>query len=102
MTNDELYEIIKDNYTRINKELSDLNQRVKSFPIFQNDYENWKTETKEWREHICKKIDIIKSRIETLPCPDRAGKYESLSRQVTFIWGILFLIVAGVITRFFR
>ena len=66
------------------------------------DYDLWKAETKDWRGHICKKIDTIKSKLESLPCPDRAGKYESISRQVTFIWGILFLIVAGGITRFFK
>jgi len=97
MTNDELYDIIKDNYKRINAELSDINQQIKPLPRFQADYEGWKDETKEWRSHICKKIEEIKITLQQLPCPERKGKYEALSREIKSAWGV-FIFMMGLVT----
>ena len=62
----------------------------------------WMEGTSEYRRSLCTKVDAIKQSIAELPCPQRKGMYESITKQIGFMWGLLSVIVLALITMGIR
>lgn len=63
---------------------------------------NWMETTTEYRKTLCHKIDVIQEELRELPCPERRGKYESLSVQVKAIWLFVVGIILSIISEYFK
>jgi hypothetical protein len=62
----------------------------------------WQKTTVEYRKQSCEKLDKIFERLDTLPCKERAGWYQSLSRQVSLLWVFISGIIIAVILEWIR
>jgi hypothetical protein len=59
---------------------------------------NWMESTTQYRKDLCAKIDHIATKMDNLPCDKRIGWWQSMNKQMNFIWGILFVVVTALIT----
>lgn len=65
---------------------------------------NWMSTTSDYRKQLCEKIAELKNGqdkifciLDKLPCDKRSGYYQSISRQMKFIWGVVAGIVLAII-----
>ena len=58
---------------------------------------NWMDSTTEYRKDLCRKIDIITSKLNELPCKERKSIYDSVKGQLAVIW----VVIAGVVGALF-
>ena len=54
--------------------------------------------TTEYRKSLCGKIDDINKKMSDLPCKERKGVFDSINRQIMFMWIILGGAIAKIIT----
>ena len=89
-----------------------------NLPVYAERWDNFMEMTKQYREELCAKIDklsaetvILKESIFTLdkkiiklPCETRKGWYQSISRQLAFLWlilGVYIVALFGIIIKVF-
>lgn len=48
---------------------------------------NWMESTTEYRKDLCRKIDIITTKLSDLPCKERKEIYDNFKMVATLIWG---------------
>ena len=48
---------------------------------------NWMESTTEYRKDLCRKIDIITTKLSELPCKERSEMYKNMKIIATLIWG---------------
>jgi hypothetical protein len=81
-----------------NKPFCDTHMEMMSrMDSFIGKVDQWMTTTQEYRVHQGEKIDHILEFIAKLPCEKRVGWWESMNKQITFIWGILSVVVFALI-----
>ena len=52
----------------------------------------------EWRKKFCDKIEKIQDNLSNLPCDLRKGWYDSMSKQIRFMWLVLTGYIAILLT----
>jgi hypothetical protein len=90
------------------KDYPDIKERLTiietNWANYSKSFDEWKKESKEWRIRFCEKIDKIIDKLDKLPCDERKGFYQSINRQVTFMWVILgsyILALVGIIIKLY-
>lgn len=80
------------------KQIGDIEADLK---VLAERVHNWMDTTTEYRKALCKKIDELILRLDTLPCKERSGIYKNLSDQIKVQWGVLILIIGAFIAEYF-
>lgn len=75
----------------------DLQVLETKLAVFTEKVSNWMDTTTEYRKQLCHKVDAINDKLALLPCAERKGWYQSMSRQIKFLWMITGAAVVGVI-----
>lgn len=60
---------------------------------------NWMESTTEYRKELCRKIDNILQRLSDLPCKERKAWYESMEKQVTYMWIVITVIILPIVWK---
>ena len=59
--------------------------------------EAWQEMTTDYRKALCEKIENILLRMDNLPCKERAAWYQSMGRQIGFMWVVLGIILSAIV-----
>lgn len=62
--------------------------------------EGWMSTTTEYRLSLCDKLKDVTDKLNVLPCRERKGWYQGMSRQVAFMWAVLAILIAAVLGSF--
>ena len=77
-------------YDSMEKDDRESMEKIKiDFASFTGEVRQWMSTTTEYRQSLCKKVDTINDYLSKLPCSERKGWYQSMSRQMVFMWGAL-------------
>lgn len=63
---------------------------------------NWMETTNEYRKNLCCKIDRIMDTLTNLPCKERKGWYESMNKQVGWVWKAVGALAIALVVGFFK
>ena len=90
-----------DGHTERRKDMGETIERLVRLETLQ---EKDIIEATDWRKLFCGKVEEIKNDVKSLldkfillPCKERKGWYQSMGRQVGFMWAVLALILAAVL-----
>ena len=75
----------------------DFNKLTTDVAVFTATVTEWMKTTSDYRLQLCAKIDKITDKLYILPCSERKGWYQSMGRQVKFMWGF----ITGIIILLF-
>jgi hypothetical protein len=98
MTNEELAEKFSKSIEGVKISIVELQNKpycnthmemMRRMDSFMGRVEQWMTTTEEYRRHQGEKIDHILEFIGKLPCEKRIGWWESINKQIAFMWVIL-------------
>ena len=62
----------------------------------------WQDQTTEYRKLLCGKIDHILDKLANLPCRERGGWYQSMGKQIGFMWVALTAMVIPMVLLLVR
>jgi hypothetical protein len=71
---------------------------ISKIDVFVSTVTEWMKSTQEYRIKQGEKIDHILEFMSKLPCEKRVGWWESMNKQMAFMWGIIFLMVTYLMT----
>ena len=83
----------------VNKELAELKN---DFVALKTEVTGWMSTTTEYRKNLCAKVDIITERVSQLPCKERRTIYDSVKKQMAFLWCVTGAIVLAIIAEWVK
>jgi hypothetical protein len=58
-----------------------------SIEVLAERVENWMSTTTDYRKELCRKIDIITTQVNGLPCKERGVMYKNNKVTFALLWG---------------
>ena len=54
-------------------------------------------EANTWRKLLCEKFDRMIVKMDGLPCSERKGWYQSMNRQMGFMWAVIAIVLVAIL-----
>jgi hypothetical protein len=76
---------------------SDLNKLSQEVAEHRGRVEEFIANTTSYRKDLCAKLENIRSTLAELPCKERKAWYDSMGKQLNFMWLVMSIILAVLV-----
>jgi hypothetical protein len=77
--------------------MEERRQDDRKIAVLEERVTNWMESTTEYRKDLCRKIDIITTKIGELPCKSREEITKSVKKEQDKLWLFINLIIVAIV-----
>lgn len=88
--------VVKGRVEMAEDKLGSVQEMSTTLQVLEERVSSWMESTTEYRKSLCLKLDDLKQRMNDLPCKERRVFYDSIAKQMAFLWVVVSAIMLAL------